>query len=96
MTLLIAYIYNILDFLFTLAWVKLYGIDIESNPIGYWMFQNNVTWFFKLVVVGIIFAILGYCIKLRPKLAWVIYIPFIVYFLLVIYHLSIFFLINAI
>lgn len=90
-----SYLLNIIDYLFTVHWVNLYGISIEANPIGRWMFQNKVTWIFKIVAVGIIFAILGYCIKLRPKLAWVVYIPLTVYILLVIYHLSILFYINT-
>lgn len=96
MTLLIAYILNIIDYLFTAYWVRLYGIDIESNPVGYWMFENNIAWFFKFVVLGVIFLVLGYCIKLKPKLAWVSYIPFGVYSFLVVYHLIILICIKAI
>ena len=40
----IAYLLNIVDYLFTAHWVRLYGIDIESNPVGYWMFENNIPW----------------------------------------------------
>ena len=60
------------------------------------MFENNITWFFKFVVVGIFFAVLGYCINLKPRLAWVSFIPFGVYSFLLIYHLIILMCVKAI
>lgn len=90
MTLLIAYLLNIIDYLFTSYWVSLYGIDIEGNPIGRWMFENNVAWVFKIFIMGGLFAVLGYFIKKFPKYKWVAYIPLAVYGLIVLYHIFIF------
>jgi hypothetical protein len=95
MTLLIAYLLNIIDYLFTSYWVNLYGIDIEGNPIGRWMFENDKAFFVKFVIVPIFLAILGWCIKKRPKAKWVAYIPLAVYGLIVCYHIFIYFNIRS-
>lgn len=87
--LIIAYILNIIDYIFTAHWVRLCGIGIETNPIGRWMFENNVAWVFKILIVGVIFAVLGYFIHRRPQVSWVVYIPLAVYGLIVIYHIII-------
>lgn len=87
MHIIIAYILNIIDYLFTAHWVRKYGIKIEANPIGRWMFENNVAWVFKIFIVGGLFALLGYFIFKHPKTAWIAYIPLGVYALLVIYHI---------
>lgn len=88
--LIIAYIFNVIDYVFTANWVRKFGIEIEGNPIGRWMFENNVAWVVKIFVVGLLFAVLGCFIKRSPKTAWISYIPLIVYGLIVIYHLVIF------
>lgn len=89
MTLFIAYILNIIDYLFTSHWVDLYGISVEGNPLGRWMLENNVAWVFKILIVGGIFALLGYFIKQKPKAKWLAYIPVVVYGAIVIYHIVI-------
>ena len=87
MTLLIAYILNIIDYLFTAAWVKLYGIEIEGNPLGRWMFENNLAGIVKFFIVGIVFLVLGSLIKRYPSLKWTGFIPLVVYVLIDIYHI---------
>ena len=89
--LIITYILNIIDYLFTLYWVRKFGIEIEGNPIGRWMFSHNIAWLFKIVIVGGIFAVLGVFIHRHPKSAYLAYIPLIVYALVVIYHIIILF-----
>lgn len=91
MTLLIAYILNIIDYLFTAHWVNKFGIDIEINPIGRWMFNHNVAWVFKILIVGGLFAVLGYFINRFPKYAWTAFIPLVVYGGLTLYHIFIYF-----
>lgn len=61
--LLIVYILNVIDYFFTTYWVQMFGVEAELNPIGQWMFENNITWFFKLIVVGGVIALIGYLIK---------------------------------
>jgi hypothetical protein len=42
---IISYLLNIIDYLFTAYWVHKFGIEIEieANPIGRWMFENNLS-----------------------------------------------------
>lgn len=87
--LILAYILNIIDYIFTLVWVKKYGIEIEANPIGRWMLENNIAWVFKIFVIGGLFALLGYLLHCYTKYAWVGYIPLVVYGFIVIYHIVI-------
>jgi NhaP-type Na+/H+ or K+/H+ antiporter len=85
--LIIAYLFNIIDYIFTAYWVSKFGICIESNPFGRWMFENNVVWVFKILIAGGLFILLGYCIKKEPRAAWIAYIPLAVYGLIVSYHI---------
>jgi hypothetical protein len=87
--LIISYLLNIIDYLFTAYWVHKFGIEIEANPIGRWMFENNIAWAVKIFIVGGFFALLGYFIKIYPNKAWVVYIPLVVYAAVVIYHIVI-------
>jgi hypothetical protein len=94
MILLITYILNLFDLFMTNHWVSLYGISIEGNPLGRWMFENGVAWVFKIFVVGGLLALLGVCIRIKPKLAPVAIIPLVVYGLIVLYHIAILIYIN--
>lgn len=89
--LIIVYILNIIDYIFTAQWVKNFGIDVEANPFGRWMFENNVAWVFKILIVGILLAALGYFVYKYSKFAWVCYVPFTVYTSVVLYHIGILF-----
>ena len=91
MTLLIAYLLNIIDYLFTSYWVNLYGISIEGNPLGRWLFENNLAGIVKIFIVGGVFLLLGYLFKRYPNTKWVAYIPLVVYGLIDIYHSYIYF-----
>ncbi len=85
--LVIAYILNIIDYIFTAHWVRKFGIEIESNPIGRWMFSHNVAWVFKILVVGGLFAGLWYLIHRLPKAVTAAYILLVVYAAVDIYHI---------
>ena len=87
--LIIAYLLNIADYLFTADLVRKFGVEIEANPIGRWLFENNIAGLFKIVVVGAMFVVLGYFIKRHPKYAWIVFIPLIMYGLVVLYHIII-------
>lgn len=86
MILLITYLLNLFDLAMTTLWVKLYGIEAEGNPIGRWLFENNMAWAVKIFAVGGLLALMGVCIRKRPRLAPVAYIPLVVYGLLAVYH----------
>lgn len=87
--LITAYLLNVLDYFITAHWVRKFGLDIELNPLGRWLFENNVAWVVKILLMGGLFALLGYCITRRPKHAWVAYIPLTAYAVIVAYHLCI-------
>ena len=89
MTLFITYLLNLFDLAMTTLWVRLYGIEAEANPIGRWMFEHNIAWAVKVFVVGGLLAVMGVCIRKKPKLAWVAYIPLVMYAVLAGYHLII-------
>lgn len=88
-SLIITYILNIIDYIFTAYWISEYGIEIEANPIALWMFDHNVAWVFKILIVGGLLAVLGYLLHRNPKAAWVAYIPLTVYGSIVLYHIGI-------
>lgn len=87
MILLITYILNIIDYLFTAHWVRLYGIEIEGNPLAVWMFNHNIAWAVKFFAVGGLLALLGYLIHRQPKAAAVAYIPLAVFAAVDVYHI---------
>lgn len=87
--LITAYALNIIDYIFTAYWVHKFGIEIEANPIGRWMFENNVAWVYKIFIVGGLFALIGYFIKREPKVVISAKILLVVYLLIVVYHIVI-------
>jgi hypothetical protein len=89
MTLIIAYLLNIIDYIFTSYWVSLYGISIEGNPLGRWMLENDLVGVFKVSIMGGLFILLGCLFKRYPRYKWIGFIPLVVYGLIVIYHITI-------
>jgi hypothetical protein len=88
MTLFIAYLLNIIDYLFTSYWVRLYGIDIEANPIGRWMFENGVAGIYKTIIVGVLFLILA--LLRKNKMVSLVSVGLTIFYaLIVIYHIII-------
>ena len=92
--LIITYLLNIIDYLFTLYWVRKYGIEIEGNPIGRWMFSNNVAWLFKIVIIGVLLGVVGYYVHRHPEDAYLAWICLIVYGLITLYHIALFLIIR--
>ena len=90
MTLFIAYLLNIIDYLFTSHWVNLYGISIEGSPLGRWLFENDLAGVVKIFVVGALMAVLGYLLNRYPKYKPVAVIPLVVYGFVVMYHIYLF------
>lgn len=91
MILLLTYLLNLFDLAMTSLWVKHYGISAEANPIGRWLFESNMAVMVKIFAVGGLLAVMGVCIRRRPRLAPVAYIPLVVYGLIAVYHVIIFF-----
>lgn len=84
--LLIAYTLNLLDYLITAYWVRLYGTEIEANPLMRWAFENNIAWAVKIFAVGGLFALVGYLVKRYNKCAWAGKFLAVAYGLVVLYH----------
>lgn len=85
--LLFAYILNCFDYICTTYWVKKYDISIEGNPIGRWLYEYNIAWLFKIVIIGGLFCLIGYCYN---DVSWAKYVAiaiFVVYLALAVYHI---------
>lgn len=88
--LVIAYLLNIADYLFTAYWVRLYGTDIEANLLMRWCFENHCAWAVKILAVGGLFALVGYLVKRYHKCRWAGILLCGVYALLAGYHMILF------
>jgi hypothetical protein len=86
---ILTHLLNLFDLAMTTLWVKLYGISAEGNPIGRWLFENNMAWAVKIFAVGGLLALMGVCIRRKPKYAPAAYIPLVVYGLIAVYHIII-------
>lgn len=86
---IIAYLLNIMDYIFTAYLINKYGIGIELNGIGRWLFENNVAWVYKIFVVGAIMALLGYINIKHKKGTVAIYLVLGGFAVLAVYHLVI-------
>lgn len=102
--LIIAYLLNLFDLLCTSHWISKYGLDIEGNPIGKWLYQNHLAVPVKVFGLGILFVILYAAIKHRDKgldnttqwwdiASWLVLIA---YALLAIYHVILYFRVASI
>lgn len=86
-SLVIAYLLNLLDYAITAYWVNLYGTEIEGNPLMRWCFENHCAWEVKIFAVGVPFGVIGYFIHKYPRTAWAGKILLVAYALLMMYHL---------
>jgi len=93
--LIIAYILNLFDLAMTSHWVSKYGIEIEGNPVGRWLYQNHLAVPVKVVGMGALLIALYATVKHRDKglektfqwwdgVSWVVLAA---YALLAIYHI---------
>lgn len=49
---------NIFDLLCTNKWIQLYGLEIEANPIGRFLYDINFVMFFKIAIIGLLLIFL--------------------------------------
>ena len=87
--LIIAYLLNLFDLYRTTVLVEKYGIGIEANPIGRWLFINHHAFQVKVLGVGVAMLTLYYLITLKPEWEWTSWLILAIYYLLAIYHLII-------
>lgn len=85
----IAYLLNIADGAFTALWVDRFGLEAEANPLGRLMFQHDLVWQIKLLLMGVLFAFLGWAAgrcRLARVGAWLL---LVVFTLVTAYHILI-------
>ena len=87
---LIAYLLNLIDYLFTIYYIDLYGVEIEANPIMRWCFEHDIAWAVKIFIVGGLFGLVGYLVKRYHKCRWAGILLCGVYALLAGYHMILF------
>lgn len=56
---IIIYLLNVYDYIMTTHFIKLYGVHIEMNPIGKWLYDNQFAFIFKIVIMA--FMLIGVC-----------------------------------
>lgn len=87
---MITYLLNLIDLLMTTKWIKAYGIDVEKNPIGKWLYKSRARMtFFKVAVPA--FALSFMSIFRAYTIAKIgIWTCFGVYLAICLYHLFIY------
>lgn len=63
--LIVTYMLNIIDLLFTNYWVKIYGIGAELNPIGVWLYNTGIAQFTKTIFVGVLLLFVWYKAEIK-------------------------------
>lgn len=91
MQVIIAYLLNIIDYIFTDHWVRKFGIKIEANPIGRWLYETGAVYAVKVVGVGLLLLVLYHALKAKTSWGWVSWLPLVAYSALALYHIFIIF-----
>ena len=66
--LIITYLLNLFDLVMTTHWVNKFGIDIEANPIGRWLYQKHLAVPVKVFGVGVALLALYHALKSHPQM----------------------------
>lgn len=86
--LIATYILNLIDYAQTIYAISYCGLGVEYNPIARFFFDVGCAGEIKLIVFPIILVIIGILVKLSRSGAWMIYVLFIVYFLLILHNFA--------
>lgn len=82
---LLTYLLNLFDLICTNYWISLYGLSVEGNQFGKWLYQNHLAVQYKVVMVGIALVVL----YRYNKWKWTGWLLLAVYSILAIYHIVI-------
>ena len=52
------YLLNLFDLAMTTHWVNLYGLEVEGNPVGRWLYKSGIVYPAKIVGVGLLLWLL--------------------------------------
>lgn len=85
----ITYILNLLDLAMTTLWVKRFGVDIEANPIGRWLYETGAVYAVKVFGIGAALALIYMLARDKPYFKLVSWGVLAVYAALAVYHLVI-------
>lgn len=80
------YLLNLFDLAVTSHWVKRFGIEIEGNPIGRWLYETDTVHLVKTVGMGVLILFLYFALKAHPRWRWVSWLLFISYGTVALYH----------
>lgn len=83
MVYLITYLLNLFDLICTNYWISLYGLSVEGNPIGRWLYQNHLAVPVKVFGVGSLLIFL----YRHNKWKWTGWVLLAFYSILAIYHI---------
>lgn len=86
-SLIIAYLLNLFDLICTNYWISLYGLSVEGNTIGRWLYQNRLAVPVKVFGVGGLLIVLYHALKKHPKWNWTSWLLLAVHSVLAIYHI---------
>lgn len=65
--LLIAYALNLFDLAATTYWVNRFGLEIEGNPIGRWLYETGIAYPVKIVGMAVLFWLLHRAVQYRDE-----------------------------
>lgn len=85
--LIIAYALNLFDLICTNYWISLYGLSVEGNPVGRWLYENGLAVQVKVFMVGTLLLVLYDAEKRNPKWKWASWLLLAFYSILAIYHI---------
>lgn len=86
---IITYILNLFDLAVTTYWVSKYGIEIEGNPIGRWLYRTGAVYPVKILLIGALLALLWALTKIKPGYGWAGYVVLAAYVALAVYHVAV-------
>lgn len=87
--LIVVFVLNIVDLIFSLVWINKYGIEVEANPIGRWLYETGLVYPVKTIVVAGLLIALYFMLKAHPSWDWVSWILLAAFVLLTLYHIFI-------
>lgn len=94
-SLIIAYVLNVIDYFQTTYIVHLIGIGAEANPIVRFLLAHNCAWIAKLIIVPILSIIMGVIIRIERGLSWSAYFLLFLYLCVVVNNFIVMFRIGA-
>ena len=89
------YVLNLIDYGQTVYAIHLAGLQVEANPIGRFLFENNYEWVAKFVILPILLALLGLIIKYEKRCIWAAWWLLIHFTIVVIHNFIILIQMNA-